>query len=243
MKKEIGVYVHIPFCKRKCYYCDFVSYPDKENFMEEYVDALLKEIQNSDLRQYKVKTVYIGGGTPSILNSKLIGKILEKIKKYTVQDAEITIEINPGTVNEEKLKDYISFGINRLSIGLQSTNNKLLKQIGRIHNYKEFLDVYNLARNVGFKNINVDLILGLPGQTLRILLNSLNKVIELNPEHISIYSLILEEGTKLFQMVEEEKLKMIDEDLERKMYWETKKVLEEAGYIHYEISNFAKPRL
>ena len=243
MKKEIGVYVHIPFCKRKCYYCDFVSYPDKENFMEEYVDALLKEIQNSDLRQYKVKTVYIGRGTPSILNSKLIGKILEKIKKYTVQDAEITIEINPGTVNEEKLKDYISFGINRLSIGLQSTNNKLLKQIGRIHNYKEFLDVYNLARNVGFKNINVDLILGLPGQTLRILLNSLNKVIELNPEHISIYSLILEEGTKLFQMVEEEKLKMIDEDLERKMYWETKKVLEEAGYIHYEISNFAKPRL
>ena len=243
MKREIGVYVHIPFCKRKCYYCDFVSYPDKEDCMEEYVDAVLKEIQNSNLKQYKVKTVYIGGGTPSILNSKLIGKIMQELNKYTSQGAEITIEVNPGTVDEEKLKDYISFGINRLSIGLQSTNDKLLAEIGRIHSYKEFLNVYNLARNVGFKNINVDLMLGLPNQTLRILLDSLNKVIKLNPEHISIYSLILEEGTKLFQMCEAEKINLIDEDLERKMYWKTKKVLEEAGYVHYEISNFAKPRI
>lgn len=156
--------------------------------------------------------------------------------------AEITAEVNPGTVNEEKLKDYISFGINRLSIGLQSADDNLLKQIGRIHNYNQFLDTYDIARKVGFNNINVDLMLGLPDQSLEILKDSLDKVIQLSPEHISLYSLILEEGTKLYDMVESSKLQMISEDLERKMYWETKKILEEAGYTHYEISNFAKNR-
>ena len=243
MKKEVGIYIHIPFCKRKCYYCDFVSYPGKEELMEEYINAVIKEIENSDLEKYKVKTVYIGGGTPSILDSESIGKVMQKLNKYISKNAEITIEVNPGTANEEKLKSYMGFGINRLSIGLQSTNNKLLDEIGRIHSYEDFLNVYNMARNVGFKNINVDLMLGLPNQTLRILLGSLRKVIKLSPEHISLYSLILEEGTKLFQMWEEKKTKMIDDALERKMYWKTKRVLEEAGYVHYEISNFAKPRI
>ncbi len=238
MKKDIGVYVHIPFCKAKCFYCDFVSFANKDEFMESYVDAVIKEIEASNLGKYNIKTVYIGGGTPSILDSKYIGEILEKLSFD--KEAEITIEINPGTINENKLKDYIDFGINRISIGLQSTNNDLLKQIGRIHTFEEFLEGYNIAKNVGFKNINVDLMLGLPNQSLEVLENSLDRVISLNPNHISIYSLILEEGTRLESLIKQNKLKMIDEDLEREMYWKTKNILEKHGYIHYEISNFAK---
>jgi len=241
LKKEIGLYIHIPFCKSKCYYCDFVSFANKEQVVEDYIQAVIKEIENANLSKYNINTVYIGGGTPSLINSIHIGKILETIKRNTsLDDTEITAEVNPGTVCKGKLKDYISFGINRLSIGLQSANDNLLKQIGRIHNYDQFLETYKTAREVGFKNINIDLMLGLPNQSLDILRNSLDKVILLDPEHISLYSLILEEGTKLYDMVEKSKLKMISEDLERKMYWETKKALEEAGYIHYEISNFAK---
>ena len=239
--KDIGLYIHIPFCKSKCYYCDFVSFANKEQVVEDYIQAVIKEIENANLSKYNINTVYIGGGTPSLINSIYIGKILEAIKRNTsLDDTEITAEVNPGTVSKGKLKDYISFGINRLSIGLQSADDNLLKQIGRIHNYDQFLETYKTAREVGFKNINVDLMLGLPNQSLDTLRNSLDKVILLDPEHISLYSLILEEGTKLYDMVEKSKLKMISEDLERKMYWETKKALEEAGYIHYEISNFAK---
>lgn len=241
LKKEIGLYIHIPFCKSKCYYCDFVSYTNKEKCIKDYIEAIKKEIEHVNLSKYNIKTVYIGGGTPSSIESKYIGEILKATQNS--EGAEITIEVNPGTVSEEKLKDYISFGINRLSIGLQSTDDKLLKEIGRIHNYDQFLETYKTARKVGFKNINVDLMLGLPNQSLEILKISLDKVISLKPEHISLYSLILEEGTKLYDMVENGNLQMISEDLERKMYWETKKTLEEAGYIHYEISNFAKPRL
>ncbi len=201
---------------------------------------MVKEIKNVNLKNYTVKTIYIGGGTPSILESSLIQKILNEIMPYAIKNAEITIEINPGTVDEEKLKDYKNIGINRLSIGLQSTDDNLLKEIGRIHNYKEFLEIYNLARNIGFSNINVDLMLGLPDQTIQILENSLNKVIALNPEHISIYSLILEENTKLFDLVNNGKLILPSEEVERKMYWKVKEMLEQNGYIHYEISNFAK---
>lgn len=243
MKKNIGVYVHIPFCKRRCYYCDFVSFSDKESLMERYIRALTCEIENSNLNKYDIKTVYIGGGTPSILESKYIGKILEIIRPNIEKQAEITIEVNPGTVCKEKLKDYMKFGINRLSIGLQSSDNGILKEIGRIHSFEEFLNTYNMAREIGLKNINVDLMLGLPNQTLDILKSSLDKVISLNPEHISIYSLILEEGTALEKKVSTGMINMIDEELERKMYWETKKVLEDKGYIHYEISNFAKKRI
>lgn len=239
--KSIGVYIHIPFCKRKCYYCDFVSFANKENIFKDYVEALLKEIENANLEKYKIKTVYIGGGTPSILDSEDIGKILDTIRRNLEENAEITIEVNPGTVTENKLKEYISFGINRISIGLQSSSDKLLKEIGRIHNFKEFLNTYELAKKAGFKNINVDLILGLPSQTLEAIKDTLDKVIFLNPTHISIYSLILEEGTKLEEMINNKELEMIDEDLERNMYWETKRILEENGFKHYEISNFAKP--
>lgn len=243
MKKNIGVYIHIPFCKSKCYYCDFVSFSNKDVLIEEYIKAIIEEIKMSKIDEYNVKTVYIGGGTPSVLDSKYIGMILSEIRTSMDKEAEVTIEINPGTITKEKLIDYASYGINRVSIGLQSADDNLLKQIGRIHNYQEFLNTYKLVREVGINNINVDLILGLPNQSLEILKNSLNEVISLNPEHISIYSLILEEGTKLEEMVSNEELKLIDEDLERKMYWETKKILEQAGYEHYEISNYAKSRI
>lgn len=240
--EELGIYIHIPFCKKKCKYCDFISfscYAEKEN---EYVDSLLKEIENYEFIEKEVSTIYIGGGTPSIIDSKNIIKILEKIKsKFKVKkDVEITIEINPGTINKEKLEDYKSAGINRLSIGLQSTNNDILNFIGRIHTYEEFEKNYNLAKEVGFTNINVDLMLALPNQSMDILIDSLLKVINLNPNHISLYSLILEEGTELEKLIENGEYKLCDEDLERKMYHKTKSILEKNGYIHYEISNFAK---
>lgn len=243
-KNELGIYVHIPFCAGKCFYCDFVSFAGKEKLILEYVKAVQKEIikESKEHTSSKVTTIYIGGGTPSFIDSKYIVEIVSKIKdNYKVDpNAEITIEINPGTVSKEKLEDYIKCGINRVSIGLQSTDNKLLKQIGRIHTYEQFLVTYELARNVGFKNVNIDLMLALPNQTIEILEDSLNKVIGLEPEHISVYSLILEEGTKLYDLVESGETKLVDEDVERKMYWQVKNILEKNRYSHYEISNFAK---
>ncbi|MBO5479395.1 MAG: oxygen-independent coproporphyrinogen III oxidase [Clostridia bacterium] len=246
MKEELGIYIHIPFCKQKCYYCDFISFSQKEEKVNEYVEALKKEIiSNKDkAKDYKVTTIYIGGGTPSYINSKNIISVLETLKEnYPVEkDAEVTIEINPGTVTKEKLEDYKKAGVNRISIGLQSANNKLLKEIGRIHTYEEFLEAYRLSRKVGFNNINVDLMLALPNQTEDILEESLKNVINLKPEHISIYSLILEEGTVLEQQISQGKYELPDEETERNMYWKTKKILEENGYLHYEISNFTKPK-
>ena len=244
--KELGIYVHIPFCKQKCYYCDFVSYANSKKKVEEYIKALKKEIReeskNINKEDYIINTIYIGGGTPSFINEKYISEIVYEIKEnYNVEkEAEITIEVNPGTINEEKIKEYKKLGINRLSIGLQSTKNELLKQIGRIHTYKEFLNSYNLARKVGFKNINVDLMLGLPNQTIENVEESLKEVIKLHPEHISFYSLIVEENTTIEKMLEQGKITLPNEELERKMHWNAKKILEENKYIHYEISNFAK---
>lgn len=244
--KELGIYVHIPFCKQKCYYCDFVSYANSEKKVEEYIKTLKKEIReeskNINKEDYIINTIYIGGGTPSFIEEKYISEIVYEIKEnYNVEkEAEITIEVNPGTVNEEKLKEYKNIGINRLSIGLQSTKNELLKEIGRIHTYEEFLNCYTLARKVEFKNINVDLMLGLPNQTLENVEESLKEVIKLQPQHISFYSLIIEEDTPIEKMIGQEKINLPDEELERKMYWNAKKILEENNYIHYEISNFAK---
>lgn len=189
-----------------------------------------------------IDTVYIGGGTPSYINEKYIYDILKirQIQSRLKSNAEITIEINPGTINENKLKCYKQAGINRISIGLQSTDDKILKTIGRIHTYSEFLDGYNMARNLDFNNINVDLMLALPGQDTEMLQNSVKKVIELQPEHISIYSLILEEDTELMNMVNSGRAKLPDENQEREMYWKTKRILENNNYNHYEISNFSK---
>lgn len=252
-QKNIGLYIHIPFCKKKCEYCDFKSYAGKENLIDEYMKWLnyeIKEVGEGNRYDYEegrddlavVKTIYIGGGTPSVIESKHILQIMDCIKEnYLVaEDVEVTIEINPGTVNEEKLITYKKSGINRLSIGLQETHNDLLKTLGRIHSYEDFLTTYQLARDVGFQNINVDLMLGLPGQTIKDLEESLDRIIELNPEHISVYSLIIEENTPFYKKLNENKIILPEDEAERKMYWLTKQKLERAGYIHYEISNFAK---
>ena len=246
MKKEIGIYVHIPFCIRKCYYCDFVSFTNQEENIEKYIEAVIKEIESYELEEYNVTTIYIGGGTPSSIESRYIEKILHKIKEKIINnetkfnDIEITIEINPGTIDRKKLQDYEKMGINRLSIGLQSTNNEILKNIGRIHTYEEFLEGYILARSIGFDNINVDLMIGLPNQTIEKIKDSVEKVINLEPEHISVYSLIVEEGTKIENLLNVNKITLPEEELERNMYWYVKNKLELNGYIHYEISNFAK---
>lgn len=241
--KELGIYIHIPFCIQKCYYCDFISYTNKEEKIEVYIQALKKEIEEeSKQKEGEVTTIYFGGGTPSLLKSNHIQEVIETIRRHykVVETAEITIEVNPGTVKEEALKEYKQMGINRLSIGLQSTKNKLLKQIGRIHTYEEFLTCYELARKAGFRNINVDLMLGLPNQTLQDVMESVQEVIQLEPEHISLYSLILEENTPLQAMIEKKIYSLPEEELERKMYWKTKQLLEKNKYHHYEISNFAK---
>lgn len=238
--KEIGVYVHIPFCKRKCYYCDFISFCEKDELQEKYINTVIQEIEDffNLNKNVKIKTIYIGGGTPSFIDGKYIEKIMNTFNKEGVVEA--TIEVNPGSASLEKLKKYKECGINRLSIGLQSTEDRLLKKIGRIHNYNDFLATYNLAREVGFDNINVDLMIGLPGQTIEDVKSSLNKVINLNPSHISVYSLIVEENTIIYNLIEQNKIVLPDEELERNMYWYVKNYLELGGYEHYEISNFAK---
>jgi putative oxygen-independent coproporphyrinogen III oxidase len=251
-RKQIGLYIHIPFCKQKCSYCDFCSYANKESFIKRYIQCVLKEIievgnnnkidfENGKDDLFLVKTIYIGGGTPSLIDSKYIVQIIEDIKlNFEIDEkAEITIEVNPGTVTLEKLEDYKRAGINRISIGLQSTHEHLLKEIGRIHTYLDFLDTFRFAREAGFENINVDLMIGIPNQTLEEVKDSIEEIVSMEPEHISVYSLILEENTPLFKKVEEG-LELPNEDLERKMYWAVKQTLEQNNYIHYEISNFAK---
>ena len=251
--KNIGIYIHIPFCKRKCEYCDFVSYSNCNNLIPEYVKWLryeIREIGDSNKSDFEnglddlaiVKTIYIGGGTPSVIDECYIKEIMQELRSHfsISEDAEITIEVNPGTVDEKELMAYKNAGINRLSIGLQTTNNELLKILGRVHSYEEFLDAYNIARRVGFNNINVDLMIGLPQQKLENVEKSITEVIKLNPEHVSVYSLIIEEGTPFAKKMEIGELQLPDEEIEREMYWQVKKKLEEAGYNHYEISNFAK---
>lgn len=246
---EIGVYVHIPFCVRKCYYCDFISYSNKFEMQEKYIKKLIKEIEdNKDLlKNNEITTIYIGGGTPSSLKPELIKNVLDKICEVAniknKEKVEITIEVNPGTVTKNNLQLYKNCGINRLSIGLQSTNDKLLNEIGRIHNYEQFLNTYNWAVEAGFCNINVDLMLGLPTQTISDLKESLEKIVNLKPapKHVSVYSLIIEEGTEIENKISEGELKLPEEENERNQYKYTKNYLELNGYRHYEISNFAKP--
>jgi len=245
-KKELGIYIHIPFCKQKCNYCDFISYTNKCDKIESYINCLEKEIDCFDFTKYNITTIYIGGGTPSYIDSKYMKQIINTIykkiqlEKNELKNIEITIEVNPGTVTKEKLQDYKDIGINRLSIGLQCVQDRILKLLGRIHTYEEFLNTYNLAKEVGFDNINIDLMLGLPKQSIEDLKESLNKIILLNPNHISTYSLIVEEGTNIYNQLENNELKLPDEELERNMYWYVKNTLELNGYNHYEISNFSK---
>lgn len=251
--KELELYIHIPFCVKKCAYCDFLSAPASEETKMLYVDTLLAEIEefeNAD--DYEVVSAFFGGGTPSILPGEEIGRIMNALeKKFRFRmDAEITLEANPGTVGKEKLLCYKRAGINRLSLGLQSAHEKELKKLGRIHTFKEFLESFQTAREAGFSNINVDLMSALPGQTKESYRDTLNKITSLDPEHISVYSLIIEEGTLFYEaygedvrlLEEGKKTKFLPtEEEERAIYALTEEMLTKNGYIHYEISNYAKP--
>ena len=237
--KEISLYIHIPFCKQRCFYCDFPTFAGKEGFREEYIGALVKEIEEK-CSNYLIKTIFIGGGTPSYLEENELEKLLIAVSKLNLSNKlEYSMECNPGTVNEDKLKIMKRYGINRISFGLQSCNDKLLKKIGRIHTFDEFLENYNLARKVGFDNINVDLMYGLPNLTIKDWKNTLEKICELKPEHVSAYSLIIEEGTAFYKLYEKDKLELPSEDDERVMDKLTKDILKANGYHQYEISNFA----
>ena len=235
----LELYVHIPFCVRKCQYCDFLSGPSDEETKDRYIEALLKEIRAAEhTEDYEIVSVFIGGGTPSALKAEAIASIMRTLQEqfFFCEDTEVTIEANPGTVDLEKLTIYRNVGINRLSLGLQSTDAEELKLLGRIHSYEEFLKSYEWAREAGFSNINIDLMFAIPGQTGEAWRQHLYQVAELNPEHISAYSLIIEEGTPFA----EQNLDLPDEDTEYQMYEDTAEILERYGYRQYEISNYAK---
>lgn len=243
MIKDLSIYIHIPFCVRKCLYCDFLSFPvsaGKE--MESYVNLLLAEIKKQSIfyKNHEVISVFFGGGTPSLLDAGQITAIMKAIHDgYQISDsAEITMEMNPGTVTQVKLKKYITCGINRISIGLQSADNDELVRIGRIHDYETFLNTYHMARGAGFGNINIDLMSALPGQSIASYRNTLERVVALEPEHISAYSLILEEGTPLYE--KQDSYTFPSEEEDRQMYLLTGHYLAEHGYYRYEISNYAK---
>ena len=237
--KEVSLYIHIPFCKQRCFYCDFPTFSGKDHLREEYVDALIKEIRDK-CTKYLIKTIFIGGGTPSYLGENELEKLLKTVSELNLsKNMEYSMECNPGTVNEEKLKIMKKYGVNRISFGLQSCNDELLKNIGRIHTFKEFLENYKLARKIGFDNINIDLMYGLPNLTIEVWKDTLEEICKLKPEHISAYSLIIEEGTVFYNLYEKDKLKLPSEDDERIMDKMTKDILINNGYHQYEISNFS----
>ena len=247
-RKRLGIYIHIPFCVRKCAYCDFLSAPASRETMDRYVEALKQEIcRAGELGEaYRTETVFFGGGTPSLLEGRQIGEILEVLARTMpfARDAEITVECNPGTLTEEKLAAYRAADVNRLSIGLQSADNRELSLLGRIHTFEEFVDNFELARKKGFGNLNVDLMSALPGQTREGWIRTLEKVTDLEPEHISAYSLIIEEETPFYERYREGApgyCELPDEETDRLMYEDTKRFLGERGYERYEISNYAKP--
>ena len=252
--KELELYLHIPFCERKCAYCDFLSAPADLPVRISYIKKLQEEIAyyGAQYGEYQVSSIFLGGGTPTILEGYQLAAILETVKKYfrLVADAEITVECNPGTLTAGKAEKLVQAGFNRLSMGLQSADDRELQLLGRIHNFAQFLESYDLARKAGFENINVDLMSALPGQTLKSWQNTLQKVTALRPEHISAYSLIIEEGTPFYErFAEDERIReegghprlLPEEAIERQMYELTQRFLHTKGYERYEISNYAKP--
>lgn len=238
--REIQLYLHIPFCIRKCGYCDFLSCPADERAQRAYTEALLREIRVLGQRtEAAVSTIFIGGGTPSVLCADWMEEILDQLRASfrLLPEAEISMEANPGTVTPEKLKAYLRGGVNRISFGCQSADNEELRLLGRIHSWEEFLESFSMAREAGFANINVDLMSGLPGQTVASWERTLRRTAALGPEHISAYSLIIEEGTPFAQRP----LPLPDEEEERLMYERTGEILKEYGMEQYEISNYARP--
>lgn len=240
---KTSLYIHIPFCAQKCLYCDFPSFARKDHLRKAYIEALNKEIIN--LREkhnnLEINTIFIGGGTPSVLEADELECLLKEVAKLNMaKDIEYSMECNPGNLTEEKLEVMKKYGVNRISMGLQAKQDNLLKGLGRIHNYKTFKENFLLAKKVGFNNINVDLMFGLPNQRLNEWEETLREIISLEPAHISAYSLIIEEGTAFYNLYENDKLKLPTEEEERKMYHLAKKILEENGFNQYEISNYAK---
>lgn len=252
--KELELYLHIPFCERKCAYCDFLSAPADLPVRISYIKKLQEEIAyyGAQYGEYQVSSIFFGGGTPTILEGYQLAAILETVKEHfnITTDAEITVECNPGTLTAGKAEKLVQAGFNRLSMGLQSADDRELQLLGRIHNFAQFLESYDLARKAGFRNINVDLMSALPGQTLKSWQDTLQKVTALRPEHISAYSLIIEEGTPFYErFAEDERIReegghprlLPEEDVERQMYELTETFLQIKGYERYEISNYAKP--
>ena len=262
--KKIGIYVHVPFCVRKCFYCDFLSFPAGEKERERYVSGLLREISKESVRygKYEVDSVFLGGGTPTVLSGEQIGRIMDGLRAGFSfgEEAEITIEANPGTVDTEKLESCRRAGINRISIGAQSLDDGELALLGRVHSAKDFLEIYGLAGKAGFRNVNVDIMAALPGQNPESYLNGLKRVIDLGPAHISAYSLMVEEGTPFYEWYGEDGKRkdgiasrfptvlptalptvLPTEEEEREMYERTGEMLEAGGYYRYEISNYARP--
>ncbi|MFL0195806.1 radical SAM family heme chaperone HemW [Clostridium sp. WILCCON 0269] len=237
--KPLSLYIHIPFCKKKCFYCDFPSYSGKEKLMVDYSEILAKDIEAVGNR--KVNTIFIGGGTPTYLSLKAWYNIYNSIENLNkTENLEFTVEGNPGTFTEEKLRFFKNMGVNRLSIGLQAWQNSMLENLGRIHTLDDFLEGYEMARNLGFSNINIDLMFGLPEQTLEHWKNCLKNIVQISPEHISCYSLSIEKGTPFYNLYKENKLNLPSEKEERQMYDFTLEFLSEKGYEQYEISNFCK---
>jgi len=243
--KSAGIYIHIPFCAVKCIYCDFYSITDRENSIPRFINAIVKEIETCtvDVSNWKLETIFIGGGTPSLLNGRNIESILNALeRKYNLaQKKEWTMEANPGEAPLERLKDFRSLGINRLSMGVQSLEPDLLKFLTRIHSANQVFETYEHARNAGFENINCDLIYSIPGQSWEIWKRDLLRVLDLKPEHISAYTLTLEKGTELYQFVKKGQVTMPEEDQTGGWFLKTHGILNSHGYSAYEISNFAKP--
>lgn len=242
---QLGLYIHIPFCVRKCNYCDFPSFPGLEGNFHHYTEALCKEIERikDKYGTLTADTVFFGGGTPSLLSARDMARIMNTLSCQFIisKDAEIALEANPGTITEEKVKAYKSLGFNRISIGLQAAQDRLLQFMGRIHTQDMFLKSIDLVKNVGFHNVNADIIFGIPDQTMENWLETLDLVIRSGMTHISAYSLILEEGTPWFEQNENGDLPLVDDSLEREMYYKVTERTSHAGFHQYEISNFAKP--
>lgn len=243
--KEISIYIHIPFCIRKCYYCDFTSFSNMNEKIPLYMKSLKTELDlyKERLRDYSIRTIFIGGGTPSAIDGRYIYDLLSYLYRNLnmSKDLEITIEANPGTLDSEKVKIYREAGINRVSMGVQTFNDDLLKSIGRIHKLEDVYESYKLLRKEKFENINMDLIFGLPDQSLDDVLFSIKEAINLGVEHISHYGLIIEEGTQFYKLSKMGKLNLPNEDEERLMYHKATEYLLERSYNHYEISNYALP--
>lgn len=240
--KRIGIYVHIPFCKKKCNYCDFYSVSHDKKTEDKYIEALLSEINSYNSTNYLVDTIFIGGGTPTIIDPLSIKKTIQMINNTFAVDetAEISMEANPNSLTNEKLSIYKEAGINRLSIGIQSLNDDILKKIGRLHDKEQAIDAIERAKKIGFDNINVDIMFNIPDQTNKDIEDTLNRIIQQNINHISFYSLKLEKGTPMYRMEQNHKIIMPLEDTEREMYYKGREVMENSKIFQYEISNFSK---